>query len=957
MSRRRTRSRAILVASVIAASGCGGGARPSAGPAVARTSVAVGAGRPRLTVVERQGDAHGAVAIAVTTDGIAADRGAMVAVALGSLVEERLAASGVVDASVVAGWDGWRLRALVATPGDGAKLVDIAREAMLAPVGPKDAALAAVTRKLEALSHRPLPDRALLEVARCTGEAYGAADAAMPSATELDAWRRAAHGLARIAVATAGEASLADAVAAALSRSAAWPAGLPIVVAPRSASEAPPLVYDASGEIPPGAARIVVTARTTTPEQAVAAAPALGDPHGPLASRLAALDAPGRLRSVVATRTSTEAASQPPSTCRRKILLLTWMCASPRPRRSLARSSGRNHRRCHATHLRHALAMRAADPRDAADTAAWWEVSRARPEGGELRSALTVGVAAARDVSEPSPGSGSDRAGVRRLAICLPWRTRFAQRSLAPRSPGKKAYWRLAPGSNADREKRGCSLRLRAARCPRLFAMPGPARVWPPPPSWATRRTRATPASNLWSWRTPFAVLVHGPARAGESSQAHARRLADLAGGAFAAEPLDAERMARARATLLARAGEVHSRGLGALATTLAPGHPSVGQSLGDHVRTGPASDDAIAIRRGDSRRPAAHRGARKRDQAQADAAVRAAECWIARRPGEARACPPLPTPGAVRSGTYAVELPTKTMSEALLAIPLPLGDDSAFLAARWTAAAIDGPNGLIARALGGSGRGNPAGSTPVRAWSSVLGSPRAPAIVIRLVAPDPALDSSVAQARATLERLRQGALTEADQRVPPPRLRKRPCRLRSTRGREPSTCGADRPSLGATMRRPGRRPPGRPHRLSTLSARSPPRSFATTPSSWSPRARHAPMPIPRRQAEKRPKPLENRVDSRFPGDDHDGHIEPPCRERRIRRGVRVGRSCRLVALVCRRRERRSTAARRLASLSDHARRDRARRARGAARDVLDRPGRGGGAAFATRSRRGRARA
>jgi len=160
---------------------------------VARTSVAVGAGRPRLTVVERQGDAHGAVAIAVTTDGIAADRGAMVAVALGSLVEERLAASGVVDASVVAGWDGWRLRALVATPGDGAKLVDLVREAMLAPVGPKDAALAAVTRKLEALSHRPLPDRALLEVARCTGEAYGAADAAMPSATELDAWRRAAQ--------------------------------------------------------------------------------------------------------------------------------------------------------------------------------------------------------------------------------------------------------------------------------------------------------------------------------------------------------------------------------------------------------------------------------------------------------------------------------------------------------------------------------------------------------------------------------------------------------------------------------------------------------------------------------------------------------------------------------------------------------------------------------------------
>ncbi len=732
---------------------------------MARTSVAVGAGRPRLTVVERQGDAHGAVAIAVTTDGIAADRGAMVAVALGSLVEERLAASGVVDASVVAGWDGWRLRALVATPGDGAKLVDIAREAMLAPVGPKDAALAAVTRKLEALSHRPLPDRALLEVARCTGEAYGAADAAMPSATELDAWRRAAHGLARIAVATAGEASLADAVAAALSRSAAWPAGLPIVVAPRSASEAPPLVYDASGEIPPGAARIVVTARTTTPEQAVAAAPALGDPHGPLASRLAALDAPGRLRSVVAT-------AHVDGGC-----IAATVDLSPQDlasdldvRVATAAALARQELSVEITDvatrpdLRHALAMRAADPRDAADTAAWWEVSRARPEGGELRSALTVGVAAARDVSEPSPGSGSDargRSAARDMsAVADSIRAEIARAAIAWQKSLLEARTRVERGQGEAWVLLAspCGTLPEAIRDAGTGAAVATASVLGDAEDAGDARIEPVVLADA------VGVLVHGPARAGESSQAHARRLADLAGRAFAAEPLDAERMARARATLLARAGEVDSRALGALATTLAPGHPSWVNPWGTTFGLGSASDDAIAMR------AAAIRAGPLRiavlanvDQAQADAAVRAADRWIARRPGEARACPPLPTPGAVRSGTYAVELPTKTMSEALLAIPLPLGDDSAFLAARWTAAAIDGPNGLIARALGGSGRGDPAGSTPVRAWSSVLGSPRAPAIVIRLVAPDPALDSSVAQARATLERLRQGALTEAD--------------------------------------------------------------------------------------------------------------------------------------------------------------------------------------------------
>ncbi|HXN34195.1 MAG TPA: hypothetical protein VN894_20175, partial [Polyangiaceae bacterium] len=127
-------SRAVLVAAVTAASACGGSTRSANGPAAPRTSVAVGAGRPSLAVVEREGDARGAIAIAVTTAGIAPDRGAVVAVALGSLVEERLAARGIAEAGAVGGWDGWRLRALVASPADGARLVGAAREAMLAPV-------------------------------------------------------------------------------------------------------------------------------------------------------------------------------------------------------------------------------------------------------------------------------------------------------------------------------------------------------------------------------------------------------------------------------------------------------------------------------------------------------------------------------------------------------------------------------------------------------------------------------------------------------------------------------------------------------------------------------------------------------------------------------------------------------------------------------------------------------
>src|ERR1700704_5717572 len=115
-------SRAVLIATMVASSGCGANADLAGRPTGPRTSVAIGAGRPWLSVVEREGDPRGALAVAVTTEGIAPDRGATIAVALAALVEERLAARGIVEAGAVGGWNGWRLRTLVASPVDAARL-------------------------------------------------------------------------------------------------------------------------------------------------------------------------------------------------------------------------------------------------------------------------------------------------------------------------------------------------------------------------------------------------------------------------------------------------------------------------------------------------------------------------------------------------------------------------------------------------------------------------------------------------------------------------------------------------------------------------------------------------------------------------------------------------------------------------------------------------------------------
>src|SRR5262245_28146616 len=117
---------------------CGGGAAqgPQAGGATQAhgRDVRVLEGRPLLAVLTREGDARGAIALAVRTGGIDADRGAEVAVALAALIQARLEAQGFRDAQVVPAWDGYRIRTLAADPAEASRFVAAGRAALLAPV-------------------------------------------------------------------------------------------------------------------------------------------------------------------------------------------------------------------------------------------------------------------------------------------------------------------------------------------------------------------------------------------------------------------------------------------------------------------------------------------------------------------------------------------------------------------------------------------------------------------------------------------------------------------------------------------------------------------------------------------------------------------------------------------------------------------------------------------------------
>lgn len=706
-------------------------------------------GRPPVAVVEREGDARGAVAVAVTTQGIAPERGAVVGVALAALVEARLAARGV-EANAIGGWDGWRLRALVASPADAARMVDEARAAMLAPVGEGEPAMTAVARKAAALAHRPI-DAAIVEFARCTGEAFGFGSEATPSAREVESWRRAAHGLGRVAVSTAGDTAIADAVAGALTRATPWPSAAEKKAAAWPAADERAAVYDASGELLPGAARVIVTVRTALPERAAAAAQALGDPRGALASRLGGLETPARVRSVVATAHSDggcvaatidmaarDLAIDAPARIATAAALARQEAATEVQDAPVRPGIGRD------------LALRAADPRDAAERAAWW--SLAAPHPGALdgeqqqRASVAVGIAAARDARE------APRADAVRAAI--------DHATLAWHAPVVEARTRVERGQ-------GEAWVVVASPCGTMAEADGDAGSGAAVAAAAAEQAseKATCNARVEAVAAPDAIglVAHGPACADESALAHAHRLADLAARTFAADSLDSSHVARARTLLMARAGGAEARAFSALASALAPGHPSWVAPFGSSFGLASASDDAIAMRASAVRAgPLRVAVMADVDAAEAEAAVRAVDRWIARRPGESRVCASPASAAPPHPGTYVADRPAGATPEAWLAFALSPHDAAGLRHAHWMAAALDGADGLLARALG-SIPGD-AHDDLASAWgASIAGEPRAPALVVRLAAAGGSLDTAVAQTRALFDRLRQGALRDED--------------------------------------------------------------------------------------------------------------------------------------------------------------------------------------------------
>lgn len=743
--------------------GCGPAA-PASAPAGAHArallpDVRQAKDRPPVVLVAREGDPSGAIAIAVTTSGMpSAEDDPEVAVALAGVVEARLAARGAA-AVVMPSWSGFRVAVLVATRAEAEAATGTLREALVAPVDDKD--LAAAKRKLAALAARPLRDAALARWARCVGSPHALPARAGKSGDDLDAarlekWRAGAHGLGRVAVAVAAPSALAEAVASAVARLPAWSAGAAAPSASAASSGIDVDVYEMGFELPNAGAALIVhaTIDVATGSDAVTTAEALGDPHGPLASRLKALELPFRLKEVVGAADPRggcvgivlEAANGSGSTTSdmatrvADAIALVHVEAQVHLDEGTAALEGRT------------LARRAGDAREAAERAAWWALadSWTRARSGAASSAPTMRGSVALGLPLRRGSSPAAEAALEPTRDALAAAMKSA--TLSWQKPVTEGRARVEPGQ-------GETWVLLASPCGTDGETDADAGLTALFTAAAADMARSTPQARVEPWIVAdgAGLLVHGPALAGETSAAHARRLADVVARSFASDSIPLAALGRARAELLRHDARSDGPAFDLVAAAVAPGHASWFVPAGRADTLARAADAAV-LARAQALRAGPLRIAvlANVDGAQGEAAIRAADRWIDRRATEARSCRPSTAAVPARPGTYAIEPRPGAAPEAYLAFPLTRADEGERAAATVIAAALDGDGGLLDKAL--------AGPALARSWSArVVGYPRAPALVVRIVSTQAALDNAVMQTRALVDRIRQNGLPAVD--------------------------------------------------------------------------------------------------------------------------------------------------------------------------------------------------
>lgn len=722
------------------------GPPPAVAPApLPDDEVHVAPDRPPLVIVPREGDPTAALAIAISTEGLAPRAPAEAAMALATLIEERLRAEWPSVETHV-GMDAVFVRGPVGN-GDAAvaRVIESADRAIRTPV--RDAELPAVKRRLAVLAKRPLPDPELRVVAECRGEAFASAPSGIAADVDVEAVRRAAATLGRVALSIVGPAAPTKSAADAVSKLTPWTTGAPVPAPPMATSKAEWI--EAPGLAAPHRARAHVIVRTKDPGRAVAAARTLGAARSALVARIGVLDGAPSVEDVTGTTAlsggcvavtldfgAIDAAA--PGTAPR---LATAVALAGQEVQAALEPSGDSRA------AGRALARQAADPRDATERAAWWTLTSTPsavvvPRQESAPRAFVVH-APAKDKPTPTDAEAAFTAALERAVAQL---EKPAVQAKSKVERGQAELWMLlaSPCGTGAEVSNDAGLAAAFARTT--------AEAFRTAPGGPSRAAGTDVVVEPWATPEAIGLLAHAPPLAGEAPVAHARRVADVVSRALVAEPIDERAAARVRIGLRARVSDPRPRALFALSEALSPGHPSWIFPDGSPDTLAKVSIASLGVRAAALREgPLRVAVLANVDDAQAEAAARAADRWVTRRAEGARACPVPNAASVPRAGTYVVDAPATY--EAYLAFPVPT---DARDGATWLAEALGGDGGLLATSLVGAGLAK-------NATARVVGGPFAAALVIHVASTEAALDGAVAQARTLFDRLRRGALSDAD--------------------------------------------------------------------------------------------------------------------------------------------------------------------------------------------------
>ncbi len=675
---------------------------------------------PSLSLVARDGDPFAGIALAATDDA-GAESSLWVAALVASRIER---ATGARIESRPSG-NGFVLRARIGSADQAAAFVRAARDALAAPA--TSAELATLTERVtQGAMVRTATSASDEAIGDCVGELVAGTPPKPPGLADVERVRQAIFSARATAFAAVGARPLLEGVAVALRDTSPWPTSDTV--------SNPWPTSDVVGRSPPGggAPTLSIALRVGDAARALGATASLGDPASALSLHAAALEPSWSLSRVLATTRARGACLRvdlagTASTSSSDTVGGVAALAVDEARRALAEANNG------AWNLDRAI-LEATDPRDAAAVAAW----------GALGAHLTPGTTRTFvNYAGGSPAAGGDAAFAAAFDRAERARDVASVQIRRASEPGQGETWALlaSPCATLDESNRDAGLAALAVRAmARENADRDGVRVEP------------------WVSTSGIGLLAHGPREnADEAPAAYAARLGDALGRAFAATEITDQTVAAARLRLQSEL-ESETQLLWPVALqAVAPGHPSLLDPRGTwqsitEISTRAAELERDALVRGALRLAVISNGA----PAQADHVEQAIERWLKPARTDDVACPASP-PLVAEPAEYDVDSATAPSgTHALVAVavaPTPAGIP---LEAEWTAYLLNRPNGWLERSVRVPG-------LAVHADATLLGGKDAAALAIEIVGTEDKAREAVAQVRAVLARLSEGAATAED--------------------------------------------------------------------------------------------------------------------------------------------------------------------------------------------------